>query len=152
MDEVQIRPAVQDDLSRILELYDQLGGGQYPPPSLERARDIFAKMSDYPNFKIYVATLSGRIVGTVSLITMEAISHSGIPHALLESLVVDQSIRGGGVGKKLTAYAMDRCRDAGCWKLCLSSNLARTDAHAFYEKLGFTQQGLSFYVEIPDTP
>jgi GNAT superfamily N-acetyltransferase len=46
-------------------------------------------------------------------------------------------------------FAMDRCAEAGCYKLALSSNVRREDAHRFYERLGFVQHGLSFSVPIP---
>jgi GNAT superfamily N-acetyltransferase len=45
------------------------------------------------------------------------------------------------------AYAMDICRAKGCYKLVLSSNQKREDAHRFYEKLGFTKHGYSFLIE-----
>jgi len=47
----------------------------------------------------------------------------------------------------MMAHAMQQARDAGCYKLALSSNVCRKDAHAFYESLGFAQHGLSFVVE-----
>ena len=43
-------------------------------------------------------------------------------------------------------FAMEFARQQGCYKLTLSSNLARGDAHAFYRSLGFEQHGLSFQV------
>ena len=36
------------------------------------------------------------------------------------------------------------CRAAGCYKLTLSSNIARQGAHAFYDSLGFERHGYSF--------
>jgi GNAT superfamily N-acetyltransferase len=42
--------------------------------------------------------------------------------------------------------AMDECRQAGCYKLALSSNLKREAAHRFYEGLGFEKHGYSFWV------
>ena len=45
-------------------------------------------------------------------------------------------------------YAMDQAREAGCYKLVLSSNMRRERAHAFYESLGFTKHGFSFRVDL----
>ena len=39
-------------------------------------------------------------------------------------------------------------REAGCYKLVLSSNQKRARAHAFYESLGFQRHGFSFSIEI----
>ncbi len=44
-------------------------------------------------------------------------------------------------------YAIKLCRENGCYKVALSSNLKREKAHAFYEKLGFKKHGYSFLVE-----
>jgi GNAT superfamily N-acetyltransferase len=44
-------------------------------------------------------------------------------------------------------HAMDECQKIGCYKLALSSNKIRIDAHRFYENLGFKQHGISFSVE-----
>jgi predicted GNAT family acetyltransferase len=42
---------------------------------------------------------------------------------------------------------MDRCKESGCYKLMLSSNIKRDLAHQFYEKLGFKKHGYSFTIE-----
>ena len=43
-------------------------------------------------------------------------------------------------------YARERCAQAGCYKLALSSNSRRRKAHAFYRSLGFEAHGVSFTV------
>jgi GNAT superfamily N-acetyltransferase len=43
--------------------------------------------------------------------------------------------------------AMAHCREAGCYKMVLSSNLKREKAHLFYERLGFERHGVSFRVQ-----
>ena len=44
--------------------------------------------------------------------------------------------------------AMEQCRAAGCYKLSLSTNLRRKEAHAFYESLGFQKHDYSYSVEL----
>jgi ribosomal protein S18 acetylase RimI-like enzyme len=46
------------------------------------------------------------------------------------------------------AHAQVMAREAGCYKLVLSSNQKRERAHAFYESLGFQRHGFSFVIEI----
>jgi hypothetical protein len=43
-------------------------------------------------------------------------------------------------------FALDRCCEAGCYKMALSSNLRRPAAHRFYESLGFARHGYSFSI------
>ena len=45
-------------------------------------------------------------------------------------------------------HAMDEARKTGCYKLQLSSHTRFKDAHAFYDRLGFTRHGYSFYVDL----
>jgi hypothetical protein len=45
-------------------------------------------------------------------------------------------------------HAMNACREFGCYKLTLSSNLKRERAHRFYEGLEFERHGYSFLIEI----
>ena len=43
-------------------------------------------------------------------------------------------------------HARALAREAGAYKLALSSNLKRTRAHAFYDALGFQRHGISFVI------
>jgi len=42
--------------------------------------------------------------------------------------------------------ALDLAREQGCYKVVVSSNLKRTQAHAFYESLDFERHGYSFRI------
>jgi len=44
-------------------------------------------------------------------------------------------------------HAMQLAKQAGCYKIVLSSNLRRAGAHEFYEVLGFQKHGYSYLVE-----
>ena len=46
--------------------------------------------------------------------------------------------------RAMMEHAREACRKAGCYKLALSSNLRREDAHKFYDSLGFERHGFSF--------
>jgi len=39
----------------------------------------------------------------------------------------------------MVEWAVERCREAGCGIVQLTSNKVRLDAHRFYRKLGFEQ-------------
>ena len=57
--------------------------------------------------------------------------------AEIESVHVHPDHRGTGVGGALLRDAIDRARGLGCYRVQLTSNVARPDAHRFYERLGF---------------
>jgi GNAT superfamily N-acetyltransferase len=87
-------------------------------------------------------------VGTFALLIMRNLAHCGAPSGIVEDVVVDEGARGRGVGRRMMEYARARCREEGCYKLVLSSNVSRTDAHRFYESLGFRRHGYSFAVDL----
>jgi len=141
-----LREAIEDDLPAMLILYGQLGQDDGRVLSLEDARRIFARFREYPYYRLHVALLDGRLVGTFALLVMDNLGHLGAPSAILEDVVVDETMRGMGIGKKMMDYANDLCRQQGCYKMTFSSNMNRDAAHRFYESLGFKRHGYSFYI------
>jgi GNAT superfamily N-acetyltransferase len=143
---LQIRAASEADLPSILALYVEVeDDGRIL--SVEKARSIFARMQSYPDYKVYVAAFGGSIVGTFALLIMDNLAHMGAPSGVVEDVVVQKDWQGKGVGKQMMRFAMDRCRERGCYKLALSSNLKREAAHRFYDAIGFQRHGYSFVVE-----
>ena len=57
--------------------------------------------------------------------------------ATVESVRADSALRGQGIGTKLMERAIDMARAKGCVLMQLSTHKSRTDAHRFYDRLGF---------------
>jgi GNAT superfamily N-acetyltransferase len=45
-------------------------------------------------------------------------------------------------------FAIDKARAAGMRRVQLTSNAVRTDAHRFYERLGFTPSHIGFKLKL----
>jgi GNAT superfamily N-acetyltransferase len=45
-------------------------------------------------------------------------------------------------------WAIERCREAGCEVVQLTSNKIRTDAHRFYARLGFKPSHEGFKLQL----
>jgi GNAT superfamily N-acetyltransferase len=86
-------------------------------------------------------------VGTFALLVMDNLAHLGARSAVVEDVVVDAAHRGEGIGRAMMTHAVSVCREKGCYKMALSSNLKRERAHAFYDALGFERHGYSFRVD-----
>ncbi|ACM34354.1 GNAT family N-acetyltransferase [[Acidovorax] ebreus] len=145
-----VREATADDLPDVLALYAQPGLDDAQVLDLERAREIHAQFARYPHYHLYVACdadAPDRVVASYALLVMHNLAHMGTPSAIAEDVVVDAACRGQGIGRRLMAHAVERARAAGCYKLALSSNRRRTQAHGFYESLGFERHGYSFVIE-----
>lgn len=144
---ISIREAQAEDLRAILSLYAQEGLDEGSVLPLEEAEAIFDHMRAYPDYRLYVAELEGRVVGTFALLIMRNLIHLGAASGLVEAVGVDAALRGQGIGRAMMEHARTLCRARGCYKMALSSNLKRERAHAFYESLGFERHGYSFRVE-----
>jgi GNAT superfamily N-acetyltransferase len=145
---VIIREAEEQDLQPVVALYAQpdMDAGQVI--SLEKAQEILKRTKTYPFFKIYVAVLNEEIIGTLELVIMDNLAHHGIPSGIIEDVVVAEQHQRKGIGKAMMIHALKTCKEIGCYKVALSSNLKRGDAHQFYESLGFQKHGYSFYIEL----
>ena len=141
-----IREALETDLPSILSLYGQPDFDNGVIADLSDAKDFLAMIGRYPDYRIYVAEIASGVIGVYSLLIMDKLAHKRTPSAILEDIVVATSRQRQGVGKALVAHAMNMARSKGCYKLVLSSNARRTDAHRFYDQLGFQRHGVSFHV------
>jgi ribosomal protein S18 acetylase RimI-like enzyme len=108
----------------------------------------FEKAAQYPFYKFFVAVDGEAVVGTYAILVMDNIGHMGTPSALVESVAVDPTLQGRGIGQAMMDHAMQIAMERGCYKLALSSSIKRTRAHAFYENLGYRRYGYSFGVDL----
>jgi GNAT superfamily N-acetyltransferase len=143
-----IREANAEDLRGLLQVYRESGLDPGTNLSLSEGAAILERIRHYPNYKVFVAETDGHIVGTFALLIMDNLGHGGTPSGLVEAVGVLPPFQGKGIGKEMMQFAMNRCKEHGCYKMMLSSNETRTDAHRFYESLGFTRHGFSFLVEL----
>ena len=141
MTHVFIREATEADLPRIVALLAQLD-----PDDLKREdrgaplpgvyQSALRQLTE-AGHKLLVVDDGARLLGTLALYVVPNISHRGSPFALVENVVVDDQERSSGFGKLLMEHAEKTARSLGCYKLVLTSNKRRIDAHRFYEGLGF---------------
>lgn len=145
---ISFREAEEADLPAVLALYAQPDMDGEPGLTEAEALVVFRRMKAYPDYKVYVAVLDSEIVGTYALAVMDNLAHRGARSGLIEDVVVSDTLQGQGIGRQMMRDALNRCRESGCYKAALSSNLKRKRAHRFYESLGFEKHGYSFYTDI----
>ena len=142
-----IRLATLDDVKDILHIYaESLDNGKVI--SVEKAKKIFLKQQQYPDYKVFVAMHEAQIIGTFALLIMENMAHNGTPSAVVEDVGVLPTMQAKGIGKLMMKFALKYAKEKGCYKMSLSSNLRREKAHQFYESLGFKKHGFSFLVDL----
>ena len=151
LDAPHIRDAHEADLPRIVELLAQLSldaPREWPDEPLPASYlAAFEEIVADRRQRLLVVEAQGRIVGSAALIIVPNMSRQGRPYAIIENIVIDTDARGAGYGGKLVRYAIEEARKAGCYKLSLTSNKRRPDAHRFYERLGFQATHEGYRVE-----
>ena len=138
-----IREATEQDIPRILELYEELTGERFDLTRHE-TEPVFAEIKAMAGHELLVAEEDGEVVGTMVLIVVPNFSHGALPLAIVENMVVDPAHRRRRVGRALMEYAIARAREAGCYKLQLMSSTKRRLAHWFYKRLGFKTSAYGF--------
>jgi len=144
-----VRLATETDIPRILELYNELVITTAPEElnrtsSLNDYRQAFAHIQATSGHELLVAQEQDRVIGTMALIIVPNLTHQGLPWAGVENLFVDSSYRRQGIGKLLMDYARERAKGAGCYKIQLISDKRRSEAHEFYQALGYEASGHGF--------
>lgn len=150
--EPTIREATIDDLPDIVRmLSDDFLGRQrerYEDPLPQTYISAFREIHADPNNQLIVAELDGRVVGTFQLTFTPSISFQGGQRSTVESVRVDETLRGKGIGRQMMMWAIGRARQAGCISMQLTTNNDRKDAHRFYESLGFSGTHLGMKIKL----
>jgi GNAT superfamily N-acetyltransferase len=63
--------------------------------------------------------------------------HRPKPVGRISMMVVEERLRGQGIGAALVRAAEEWLVGQGCGLIEVTSNIARIEAHRFYEKLGY---------------
>jgi len=156
MDGHTIRDATEDDLPALVALMRQL---QYPNDAetvTDAHRNALRQLQATPGQRLLVIEDEhGRVAGTAQLMIIPNLSRNALPRAIAENVCVDESLRGRRYGEELVRYCIERAREAGCFKLALTTNRHRVDAHRFWERQGFelTHRGYSLpLIDVSTTP
>ena len=146
MTDLQIRAAVTDDVPAIVGMLadDPLGAQRESPDDLGPYLTALERLSADPNQHLVVAVRGGRVVGTLQLTIVPGLSRRGATRSIIEAVRIHTDERGGGLGRRLIEWAIDESRREGCQLVQLTSDTTRTDAHRFYERLGFTASHVGF--------
>jgi len=150
MNQLKMRPAEREDIESIVRLLadDAIGATRENVENLDPYFRAFEEVSKDANQLLVVAELEGEVVGTMHMTMIPGLSHHGSTRGLVESVRIDSSRRGGGLGRELMRWAIAEFQRRGCKVIQLTSMLPRTDAHRFYLSLGFEQTHLGFSMKL----
>ena len=148
MSAAQLRHATRADLDALLALYAQLN-----PDDLVALRDRLAPILDQilasEHFTLCVTTLDDRIVATCYLNVIPNLTRGGAPYAVVENVVVETALRGGGLGRQVLRFALDEAWRRGCYKVLLQTGSRDPRVHRFYAACGFSASEKTGFVPRP---
>jgi GNAT superfamily N-acetyltransferase len=133
---MRIRPAHSADAEAINELLDQLG---YPQDGQAQTAARIQFWVDDPASAAYVAEVDGELQGVIAVHVCPFFEREGA-QGRITALVVSDRVRRGGVGSRLVEAAEEFAASRGCVRMEVTSSDRRADAHAFYERRGYTSQ------------
>lgn len=149
---VEFREAMIEDLPDIVRLLadDFLGRQreQLEDPLPEGYVTAFQEIDADRNNHLVVAVMDGAVIGTLQLTFTPSISFRGGKRATVESVRVDEKLRGQGIGRELMLWAIERARREGCISMQLTTHAEREAAHRFYENLGFKKSHLGMKLSL----
>jgi ribosomal protein S18 acetylase RimI-like enzyme len=143
--EITIATELTDELVEAFNrLVPQLSSSSLPPTRAE-----LNEMVTSPSNSVFIARdpgpgteSGGRIVGTLTLVTFRI--PTGV-RAWIEDVVVENAVRGKGIGEALTRAALERAAELGARTVDLTSRPSREAANRLYQRVGFQLRETNLY-------
>jgi GNAT superfamily N-acetyltransferase len=163
MPEVKVRNARASDVDAVAGLLMQLGGAMERPAGAgkdEIISNLHALLTD-SSARVLVAETAGpeaetagpeaesagRLAGMLDFCVRRTAVHPA-PSALIDEIVVDERMRGRGVGRALIEAAVSEARRMGCCEIEVSTERFNEAARRFYAECGFDEESVLLEKEL----
>jgi len=147
-----MRRARESDLPALIALFaeDAVGGhgDTTDPEAFDDYLRAFHVIDASANEQLFVAEQDGDVVGTFEIMFNRTLTGRGGLIMVVEAVQTRVDMRGRGIGAAMIDHAIQEARRRDCRMVQLSSNMARTDAHRFYERLGFAKSHFGFKMKL----
>jgi len=151
-EQLTIREAQERDIPALAAIYaaDEVGshGDTTDPEALADYSGAFDDIAASPNENLYVVELEGEIVGTFQTVILNKLVGRGSVSMAMEAVQTRSDMRGQGIGAIMVDYCIDKAKKLDIGTVQLVSNVARLDAHRFYERLGFERRHFGFRMKL----
>lgn len=138
--QIAIRKLREEDYDAVAEIWRDVLD---IPVTDECLAETYEKMGGDERYASFVAEADGKVVGLVTTVMTLAIGHPN-GYTKINGLGVLPDYRGRGIGRMLLERAESIAAENGTRYLGLASGLSRTDAHGFYEHLGYRKTSYWF--------
>jgi N-acetylglutamate synthase-like GNAT family acetyltransferase len=139
-----VRDARPSDAESLARLLTELG---YPVSPQRLGRRLQTLSGERGTRVFVVASEQGELCGVAAMHCMHQLELDD-PACRLTTLAVAPEARRRGVGRALMARIDREARGRGCVRIEVASAQHRTEAHEFYERLGFEERPRRFVLEL----
>ena len=148
MPDLIFRRATEADVPAIVQMLadDSLGASREAlgTESLPQYLDAFRVIDADANQFLLVVDDGTEIVGTLQLTFIAGLARGGLKRGLVEAVRVSGDRRGEKIGEAMFAWVLEKCRRESCGIVQLTTDKSRTDAHRFYDRLGFEPSHIGY--------
>jgi len=134
---IVIRAMAPNDIPAARMLLSQLGY-ELNTNEVERRYNAVRERGDHA---VFVAEEDGRIIGFLHVYERPAFDKP--PEVIVQAIAVDQTLRRTGIGKTIMSMAERWALERGYSSIALTSNISRSVAHSFYNRLGYKIEATS---------
>lgn len=139
-----VRPAVKEDLAAILALYRHLHPTD-PVIDDATASATWSSLQTSGMVTVVVAEMAGQVVASCTLAIVPNLSRGARPYGVIENVVTHPDHRRSGLGHAVVGAAVERAREARCYKVVLATGSTRETTLRFYEGAGFQRDGKTYF-------
>jgi ribosomal protein S18 acetylase RimI-like enzyme len=141
--DLMVRAAEVNDAATLAQLMSELG---YETTKSEMQMRLEPIVTD-ERLRTFVAVCDGKVCGMIGTLTYPSYEHND-PSGRIVALVIKSTMRRRGIGSALIATAEKDFAERGIRRVALNTQLAREDAHKFYESLGYERNGWRFVKQL----
>lgn len=138
---MEFRKANKNDVYSIVRLLadDELGSQRerFEEPLPAAYIEAFNEIELQGGNQIILAVENEKVIGCLQLTIIPGLARQGMKRAQIEGVRVDRNYRGKKIGERLFEEAISIAKSEKCGMVQLTTDKQRSDAHRFYEKLGF---------------
>lgn len=133
--------AVPEDAAAILSLIHQL---EHFIPEEIFLQNLQRVLNDQKDYHLFVARENKQVVAYAEIHFLHFV-YEEKSRARLTSFCVEAACRGQKIGSGFLHFLEGFCKEQAVYRIELTSNLRRHDAHRFYEKNGYTFVSKAFH-------
>ena len=146
MQELIIKKAMKENLSKLLELYVYLHDNPLPEIDV-RIENIWSKIMRDENHHILLGYVGEKLVSSCVIIIVENLTQNQRPYALIENVITHPDFRNQGYASALIEHAGKIAEEKNGYKIMLMTGSKQESTLRFYERCGFNRNDKTGFIK-----